>query len=654
AFIQFLQVCDSRFGWQSVLDLLSHPIIYPNFDLTETDLIYLKQWLTETEIRWGKSAAHKQQLGLPAFHENTWQHSIERLLMGYAIAEDQLFIDNILPYKNLEGSSTQALGGLIDFIELLFRASEELTIAQSLYSWQQKLTEYANLLFSTIEIEQRLSFIQQLTELTQSFVTELSNLIELSVIITVLNEYFNSGSKIHSLLRGSLTFSHLSTLQGVPFKVVAILGLNESEFPRLNKDSTIDLATNYRPKISQLDRLHFLQWIVNTEQQFILSYIGQSLAKQRKIPPSILLSELIEIVQYKIGIAYDDLVIYHPLQPFHSNYFNQENSALFSYSTYYAAIAIGFSQLNKPVIEPWWQGELAIEKPNLILLTDLLAFYRHPQRYFLKKQLDLSLKPLATPIEEREIFSLSGLSLYDLQHQWIEAKLSGNTFSLAQLVASGQWILGTVGELTFDIQQKKLADFVKIIEELAIGNALPQRLIDLSFQNYRLLGKLTHLYQQGSLFYRYSSLKGKDFFQALLHHLITNQLQSQTTYLLTKEQLIIFKPEIISTELFAELLDEYCQGQQRPDILFPEFVLAYIQQARQLINNPKIQKSAYAAAQQAWITQFNSDYEIELQQLYLGFESIAEQNREKWVQICEQWFLPLWLQLTIIPIESLV
>jgi exodeoxyribonuclease V gamma subunit len=146
SFVRFLKLCDSRFGWQAVLDLLEQPNVYPNFDLSEADLELLKHWLNDTHVRWGKSAQHKQQLGLPPLSENTWLQSLERLLMGYAVGADDHFVDNVLPYKDLEGSSAQALGGLCDFIALLFNASEALTQSKTLHDWSEQLYHYADLL----------------------------------------------------------------------------------------------------------------------------------------------------------------------------------------------------------------------------------------------------------------------------------------------------------------------------------------------------------------------------------------------------------------------------------------------------------------------------------------------------------------------------
>ncbi|MFZ2407503.1 MAG: exodeoxyribonuclease V subunit gamma, partial [Methylobacter sp.] len=76
AFIRFLDLSQSRFGWQTVLDLLEQPVVYPGFGLSEVDLELIKYWVQDTHVRWGKSAQHKQELGLPELSENTWQAAL--------------------------------------------------------------------------------------------------------------------------------------------------------------------------------------------------------------------------------------------------------------------------------------------------------------------------------------------------------------------------------------------------------------------------------------------------------------------------------------------------------------------------------------------------------------------------------------------------
>jgi exodeoxyribonuclease V gamma subunit len=71
----------------------------------------------------------------------------ERLLMGYAVGTEDDFFAGILPYSDIEGSSALALGGLHDFLQLLFTASSKLAKSYTLQEWAKHLLDYAELLF---------------------------------------------------------------------------------------------------------------------------------------------------------------------------------------------------------------------------------------------------------------------------------------------------------------------------------------------------------------------------------------------------------------------------------------------------------------------------------------------------------------------------
>jgi len=186
AFIRFLDLSQSRFGWQTVLDLLEQPVVYPGFGLSEVDLELIKHWVQDTHVRWGKSARHKQELGLPELSENTWQATLDRLLMGYAVGSDQDFVADVLPYRDIEGSSALALGGLCDFMQLLFKASKELKQAKPLKNWSTQLYYYADQLLAAAEPVERQQLNELLAELSAELAAVHNDDVELQVIISWL------------------------------------------------------------------------------------------------------------------------------------------------------------------------------------------------------------------------------------------------------------------------------------------------------------------------------------------------------------------------------------------------------------------------------------------------------------------------------------
>ena len=84
------------------------------------------------------------------------------------------------------------------------------------------------------------------------------------------------------------------------------------------------------------DRYLFLESILSARDCFYISYVGQSIKDNSEIPPSVLVSELIDAIDrvFTVGkdiTIEDHLVTRHRLQAFSRDYFT-DGSPLFSYS----------------------------------------------------------------------------------------------------------------------------------------------------------------------------------------------------------------------------------------------------------------------------------------------------------------------------------
>jgi exodeoxyribonuclease V gamma subunit len=619
AFINFLSLSQSRFGWQAVLDLLEQAVVYPGFGLSETDLELIKHWVLDTHIRWGKSAQHKQELGLPQASEFTWQAALERLLMGYAMGDDADFIDGVLPYRDIEGSSAQALGGLCDFMNVLFRASQELKQPKTLAQWTLRLYAYADQLLQAADPIERQQLNELLVELSADLDAVHTDTVELQVIISWLEGAVAERKSTHGFLRGQLTFCSMLPMRSIPFKVIALLGMNDGDFPKITRPPTFDLLSlNYRKGDRSRradDRYQFLEILLSVRQKLIITYVGQSITTNDSIPPSVVINELLEVLQSSYQLT--GMVIKHPLQPFSARYFT-EKSGLFSYSLADCATAQKLAErtVQPDAVPAWWQGTVPAVPETAIDLTELMRFFRHPQRYFLQQQLAVRLMGIEMDAEEREPFELTKADTYTIYQEWIAARLQGDNLSVQKLQAQGRWLSGALGELEFSRQQPKVDTFTASIENLNLGEALEDMPIDLVVGPYRLIGKLGNLYGQGSLFYRYATLKGKDFVCVWLHHLIINQIQAQTTYLVSSDGGLQFLPEDCQTEVLIGLLDIFGLGQQRPDAFFVEAALAYISHVYDLATGGRSKKTPLDVAIENLERSVHLAYEPELRRLF--------------------------------------
>ncbi len=642
AFIRFLNLSQSRFGWQSVLDLLEQPVVYPAFGLSETDLELIKYWVQDTHIRWGKSAKHKQELGLPELDENTWQASLDRLLMGYAIGNDDAFVRDVLPYRDIEGSSALALGGLCNFMQLLFTAGTELKQPKTLKVWSTQLYYYADQLLADTDPVERQQLNELLAELSADIAAVHNDTVALQVIISWLEDRVAEHKSANGFLRGQLTFCSMLPMRSIPFKVIALLGMNEGEFPKIDRNPTFDLLThNFRKGDRSKradDRYQFLEILLSARQQLIITYIGQSITQNQVIPPSVVISELLEVLQENYQLS--DLITRHPLQPFSQRYFDP-TSDLVSFSEADCETARALSA-PKPTPALWWQGTINTEAEEVIALNELFRFYRHPQRYFMHRQMDVRFKGIEAEAEEREPFAISRIDGYSIYHEWIQETLNGTAVSVKKLQAHGNWLSGVLGELEFDRQQEAINEFAARIKAKNLGEPLADLPIDIKIQDYRLAGKLVNRYENGSLIYRYADLKGKDIICAWLYHLIINQVQEQTTFLLSIDEDLILLPDYCRLSPLPAFLDVYQAGNNTPEAFFVEAALAYVKHAYKLEHGNRASKTALDAAKEQLSRAVQQPYEPELKRLYHNVTDLAQVLGETFEQQCRILLQPVW------------
>jgi exodeoxyribonuclease V gamma subunit len=690
AFIRFLDLSQSRFGRQSVLDLLEQPVVYPGFGLSEVDLELIKHWLQDTHVCWGRSAQHKQELGLPGLSENTWQAALDRLLIGYAVGDDEHFValdsGDVLPYKDIEGSSALALGGLCDFMQLLFKADKELKQSQPLKNWSARLYYYADQLLSAAEPVERQQLNELLAELSAEPATVHHDDVDLQVIISWLKGMVAERKSANGFLRGQLTFCSMLPMRSIPFKVIALLGMNDGEFPKIDRHPTFDLlGKNFRKgdrSHRNDDRYQFLEILLSARQQLIVTYIGQSISHNDAIPPSVVISELLEVLPNG-----NSLITRHPLQPFSRRYFDGTEK-LFSFSKSDCDTAKALSlrgDRQDALIDMWWQGTIPDNtvEAEVIELSELFSFFRHPQRYFMQRQMDLRFSRMEIAAEEREPFSIANLEGYTIYHEWINDALNGKPVSVKKLQAQGRWPAGIPGELEFQRQQRVINDFVGRIKAKNLGERLDDLPVDLIVNGCRLVGKLGNRFQNGSLFYRYADLKGRDFICALLHHLIINRMQKQSpvigssvvpglagqgdlppdlaamanvnaaairgavaamppTFLLSTDEDLSLLPEHCQSEYLEKLIDIYRLGCKQPDAFFVDPALAYIKQAYKLKTSSRASKSPLDTAVEHLVRAIEQPYEPELRRLYSNVADFAPVLGETFEQHCQGLLLPVW------------
>src|SRR3546814_5296797 len=97
--------------------------------------------------------------------------------------------------------------------------------------------------------------------------------------------------------------------RAIPFTVVAVLGLNDGEFPRSHSDGGLDLMTRLRRigdrDVRSDDRYLFLETVMSARKRLHLSYIGEGVSDGKPRNPAAPLAELMAELDQAAGLAHD-------------------------------------------------------------------------------------------------------------------------------------------------------------------------------------------------------------------------------------------------------------------------------------------------------------------------------------------------------------
>ncbi|MGE4344519.1 MAG: exodeoxyribonuclease V subunit gamma [Geoalkalibacter sp.] len=607
AFLKILALPGGRCGAAQVLDILEVPAVLNSAGMTAVDLDVVRGWVRETGIRWGIDAQDRQRQGVPAYGQNSWRTGLDRLLLGYACGDGDRLLEGILPFAPVEGGQAHPLGSFVDFAEKLFAVAGDLHESRSPAQWADFLEEVLDLFFQpSRDFEEELEALrQQVRRLREhAGAARYETEIPLEVVRSCLDEALQQSASAHGFLAGGVTFCALLPMRAIPFRVVVLAGMNDGVFPRTPQPAGFDLiARRPRPgdrSVRSEDRYLFLEALLSAREHLLISYVGQSMRDSSSLPPSVLVSELLDVIergfQLKEGRLLDHLVVEHRLQAFHPAYF-AANSRLFSYSRENAAARVARSSASRSpqslVSEPLEEAD----DTNDVSVDDLVRFFRHPTRFFLDRRLGIRLGDAQAPLDEREPLELDGLENFRLMNALVEDHLAERAHAHDVRYYQAQGVLppGAAGEALFARCSRQAQQFSERLQSWRDDQA-PRLDIDFSLGGYRLHGRLNPGGRESILRYRFGRIRGGDLLEAWICHLIMACCgNAYETVLVGRDEGWRIPPLDDGVTPLEALLNLYGEGSRRLLHFYPNSSLAYAKQIHKGGSPPQALNSAIKA-----------------------------------------------------------
>ena len=619
ALLALLELVHQRLTVAEVFGLLESPAIRRAAGIEETELTQLRQRVEDTHIRWAIDGRQREEdFDLPRFEENSWQAGIDRLLFGYAIGPSLKTSFGVAPQAGDAAGDTDLLGRFLLFLDRLFVDLRGLKNARPPAQWSRDLvalvgrqleasTEDEELAlqllrdsFARLEEIPRLATLEALPTGAGPRPAGQEPELPLEVIRQYLRRVLAEDQASGGFLAGGITFCALRPMRSIPFEVVAIAGMDDASFPRRDPPRVLDLLAlaprpgDRSPRLD--DRYLFLETLLAARRRLLLFYPGANQRDAGERAPSVVLSELLDLVD-RTFVSPDErpcrqhLVVHHPLQAWSSTNFGpQPRSSSRENAAACAALAGPkhdlppfFTESDATISAAEESPEEGPEENSELQLDQLLEALSSPGRFYCRHVLELRLGRDEEEAPETELFELATLPRFGLLQQMIAARLSATQpdggEELELLRARFELPPALLGEALY---RRLVLDAESLIGRLPPG--LPGTPLDLPFEiagtNYVLRGQLS-LSGRHLLLLRPASLRPRDLLRAYLETLVAQIAAPETfqsAYLLGQDggcELRPFTRQERARTLLADLVALYREIRRRPLPLFEQASFTY-------------------------------------------------------------------------------
>lgn len=611
-----LRLADSRFAADAVLALFDTPALLRRFGLTQPMLSTARRWVREAAIRWGRDAAHKRALGLPAEPAFSWRWGLDRLLLGSVLPPEMAdgrspLFAGLLPLPLATGSDADTLTRFTACFAELDRLACQWAEPAPPATWRDRLLAAVDALFEPDDEDE--AALDVLREALSALVADSAEAgYDEAVGLPLLRDWLSrrlAQSGPGGFLTGGVTFCAMVPMRSIPFRVLCLIGMNDGAYPRDERPVSFDLIARHPRRGDRSrrfdDRYLFLEALLSARDKLYLSYVGQSARSNESLPPSPIVSELLDTLE-AMGADPAALCVAHPLQPFAPAAYDGADRRLASFEPAFARALDAPRALPAPFAVP-----LPDTPPAQLALDDFLWFWRLPCRAWLAERLGVRLSAVEEAPPTREPFALERDAGRALLTGVVEASLAGRPFDVVRDLARGSgWLPpAELGEAWLDDARHDGRRFAAGLPQALRTPPLAPQPLTLAIDGTTLTGALDALRPEGRLRYVPRPAFATEQLELWLTHLLLCAARpagiEPVSVLYAPDGSLRLMPRDDAAGLLAPWIAFWRIGRQQPLPFFARTSLAY---ARHLAEAPDDLAGAAARARAEWAPAFEGKF----------------------------------------------
>lgn len=439
-----LALAEERVTAPRLFELLALEPVRQRFGLDADDVADLRELIATSGMRWGLDAADRAAVGQPALDQNTLGFGLERLALG-ALMPDEDPTDavdgtgELLPIAPVELESRAraarvgALGQLVRAVGDVRRRARP----QPLPQWRDLLRDVAAGFARTSDGAAWLG--AQVEEELDGLVEAAADLGEAPLGVGALRRLLASRFEVPRRgdrpITGAVTVCALQPMRSVPFRVIALLGMDDGAFPRGATPRAWDPFARALPGERDprtVERHLLLETLLCARDRLLILWSGFDVRTGEPLPAAVPVEELLEVVGRLSGAGRDDLVRRHPLQPWSLDVFAPGGAgpwdpALAAAAARLLAVTAGRAEPEPVGLAASFGEDVPPEDhpPRDVSLDELADGLAAPQRLFLAGRMGLYPPEGGAALPDREPIELDGLGAWDIRQRALEALRAG-------------------------------------------------------------------------------------------------------------------------------------------------------------------------------------------------------------------------------------
>ena len=428
AMLMLLELAVGRFNATGLEQLLANPALQRQQALPPDEAVLLTRTLQRSGFRWGLDARER---GGDETHSLRW--CLDRWLLGLVLPEqDGLAPGGAAPFhQDLDPERLVRWWSLLD---RLARMLDQLRRPRTSEAWAALLLGQLHDLFGdggpwSGELQSWSQALDEWRERAEACALEL----DAAVALEVLQEALSVDSGRFGHRSGSLTVSALEPMRAIPHKVIVLMGLDGTDFPRPSRRPGFHLLEQQRrlgdPRSSDQDRYVLLEALMSARNHLMVSWCGRLERTGEEQPPAAPVEQWLGQLQQELrssGASTEGLLLQPAPNPLARSNFDPDQPLSCDRRQLEGR---QWLERDRPdlIAGLAWTALLAMpstppeQQPSASALDmdSLLAWLQRPQAVWLQQR---GLRPGEgiEPVEDLDALELDGLRRYQLLDQELD------------------------------------------------------------------------------------------------------------------------------------------------------------------------------------------------------------------------------------------